>query len=508
MTALTLILARTLTQQDALSGPPTAGSASHEAEAVLVGAGRVLAVGRREDLRALAPAAEVLDHRDLLLTPGLCDAHIHLVMYGASLEEVPLHGARSVAEVAARVGQRAANTPPGTWIRGSGFLMSELGLSAYPTAEMLDAVSLHHPVLLHSRDRHMVWANSLALRLAGIGPDTPDPEGGQIVRPLGSLLEHAAGLVTRAVPPRSASQWLSAARAGADDLARRGYVSAHTMAFEDAHAPQALQALAARGELPLRIWACLPHDRLKQARELGLGPGSGGLFSFGGVKFFADGALGSRTAWLHAPGFADASGTGIPLDSPELIRELGREALELGFVPVTHAIGDRANTEVLSAYDDLRDLARQKGLRLRVEHAQHLRPSDIPRFGGLVASVQPIHLQGDAAMIRDLLPQHLGSSYAFKSLQDAGALLAFGSDAPVALPDVRASFAAAVTRVGDDGERLAPGEALSLEETLWAFTRGPALAAGWDNEGVIRPGARAAFTLWDRLGGQAQALVL
>ncbi len=508
MPSLTLILARILTQEDAQSGPPLAGAEAAEAEAVLVGAGRVLAVGRREELQALAPTAEVLDHRDLLLTPGLCDAHIHLVMYGASLAEVSLHGARSMSEVLAKIAQRAASTPHGQWIRGGGFLMSELGLSAYPTAEMLDAVSPHHPVLLDSRDRHMVWVNSLALRLAGVHLDTPDPEGGQIVRPLGSLLEHAAGLVTRAVPVPSEAQWLAAARAGAGDLAQRGYVSAHTMGFEDAQAPRALQMLASRGELPLRIWACLPHDRLSQARELGLGPGSGGQFTFGGVKFFADGALGSRTAWLHAPGFADGSGTGIALDSPQLIRELGREALEIGLVPVTHAIGDRANTEVLGAYDELRALAQQRGLRLRVEHAQHLRPEDMSRFEGLVVSAQPIHLQADAAMIRGLLPQHQLSSYPFRSLLEAGALLAFGSDAPVAPPDVQASFAAAVTRVGDDGERLAPDEALSPAQTLWAFTRGPALAAGWADEGVIRPRARAAFTLWDRLGGHAQALVL
>ncbi|WP_420596695.1 amidohydrolase [Deinococcus sp.] len=491
----TLILSRILTQNEA----------QPEAEAVLVEAGRVVAVGRREDMQAQFPKADTLDHRDLILTPGLCDAHIHLVAYGFSLTQLQLYGARSVAEIAARVGQRAANTPIGTWIQGGGFLMSELGLNDYPTAEMLDSVSLHHPVLLYSRDLHLAWANSLALRLAGVNENTPDPLSGRIVRPLGTLLENAAELVARAVPAPSGAQTLAAARAGANDLAARGYVSAHTMAYEGPEAPRALQTLAAQGELPLRIWACLPHQRLPEAAEL-LKTNSE-LFEFGGLKFFADGALGSRTAWLHPPGFADGSGTGIALDSPELIAALGREALELGLVPVTHAIGDRANTEVLNVYDGLRALARQKGLRLRVEHAQHLRPGDIPRFAGLTVSAQPIHLQGDAAMIGALLPQHQRTSYAFKSFKAAGALLAFGSDAPVARPDVRASFAAAVTRVADNGVRLAPNEALSVEETLWAFTRGPALAAGWTDEGMIQAGARAAFTLWDQVGHQARALV-
>ncbi|AKH16790.1 amidohydrolase [Deinococcus soli (ex Cha et al. 2016)] len=495
---LTVVLARVFTLDDARP----------EVGAVLVGGGRVLAVGAREDVAALAPGAQVLDHRDLLLTPGLAEAHIHLVTYGFSLSQVGLHGARSVAEVQARVAQQVMNTPRGTWIRGGGFLLSELGLSGYPTAALLDEVSPHHPVLLYSRDLHLSWANSAALRLAGIHEGTPDPEGGRIVRPLGCLLEHASDLVARVIPEPTGAEYLAAARAGAADLAARGYVSAHTMAFESPEAPRALQTLAQQSELPLRVWACLPHDRLGHARVLGLARAPGGLFQWGGVKFFADGALGSRTAWLHAPGFADGSGTGMPLDPPELIAELGREAIELGLTPVTHAIGDRANTEVLNAYDRLRPHAEARGIRLRVEHAQHLRAEDLPRFRGLTASVQPIHLQADGPMIRDLMPHLESLSYAFRSLRDAGAILAFGSDAPVAPPEYRANFAAAITRVDDSGARLAPEQALTEHDVLWAHTRGPALAAGWDDEGIIRPGARAAFTLWDRLGGNAQALVL
>ena len=500
---LTILLARVLTVNDQ----------QPRAEAVLVGAGRVLAVGSREEMQAIAPRAELLDHRDLLLTPGLTDAHIHLVGYGFSLGQLTLHGVGSVAEVQRRLAERAAATPAGEWVQGGGFLLSELGLDAYPDAALLDAVSPNHPVMLYSRDLHMAWVNSAALQRAGIHAGTPDPEGGKIVRrpdgqPSGILLENAGDLLTAHIPAPSEADTLAAAKRGADDLAARGYVAAHTMAFEGPQAPRALATLAARGELPLRVWACLPHDRLPLARELGVGPGNGGLFEFGGVKFFMDGALGSRTALLHAPGFADGSGTGIALDSPELVRELGQQALELGFVPVTHAIGDRANTELLDAYDDLRALAAQQGLRLRVEHAQHLRPQDISRFGGLIASVQPIHLQADGAMIRSLLPHLEDTTYPFAALKRAGALLAFGSDAPVAPPDVQASFAAATTRMADDGDTLAPREALSPEDVLHAFTRGPALAAGWRDEGQIAPGARAAFTLWDELGGNCRALVL
>lgn len=497
---LTLVLAQTLTLDDTRP----------RAEAVLVGGGRVLAVGRREELLAQAPRAEVLDHRDLLLTPGLADSHIHLVKYGLSLSRLDLAGCRSVAELQGRLADYLAPLPPGSWVLGAGFLFSELGLADYPSAGALDAVSPQHPVVLYSRDLHSAWANSLALRLAGVNEQTPGPAGGRIVQPLGVLLEGATELLARAIPAPDEAELLEAARRGSQDLFSRGYVSAHCMAAEPAEHPAALQALAQRGELPLRVWACLPHARLALARDLGLHGSAGGLFQWGGVKFFADGALGSRTALLWEPGFADGSGTGIRLDPPELVRELGREALSLGLSPVTHAIGDRANSEMLDVYEELAPLARQRGLRLRIEHAQHLRPADLPRFGelGLVASAQPIHLLADAAMIRDLLPHLEATSYAFRSLKQAGATLAFGSDAPVALPDVQASFHAATTRLDDGGVALAPEEALTPEETLWAFTRGAALAANWDDEGIIRPGARAAFTLWDRLGGQAQALVL
>jgi predicted amidohydrolase YtcJ len=500
---LTLILAHVLTLDPA----------QPEAEAVLVGASRVLAVGSREDLTALAPKAARLDHRGQTLTPGLADAHIHLVGYGHSLSQLSLHGVSSVPEVVRRLGERVASQPIGSWVQGGGFLLSELGLSGFPEGGLLDAVSPNHPVLLYSRDLHLAWVNAAALEKANIHSGTPDPEGGQIVRddqgnPTGILLENACDLVSALLPAPSEAQTLEAARLGANDLAARGYVSAHTMAFEGPQAPRALATLAAQGELPLRIWACLPHERLHLASEVGLGPGSGGLFEFGGVKFFADGALGSRTAWLHAPGFADGSGTGIALDSPETIRELGREALELGLTPVTHAIGDRANTEVLDAYDELKGLAAMRGLRLRVEHAQHLRPQDIGRFAGMTVSAQPIHLQADGAMIRSLLPGLENTSYAFRSLMQAGALLVFGSDAPVAPPDVQAGFRAALTRLSDDQLPLAPHEALSIHEVLHAFTRGPALAAGWSDEGHIVPGARAAFTLWDELGGACRALLM
>ncbi|AFZ68012.1 amidohydrolase [Deinococcus peraridilitoris] len=490
----------------------TLDPARPRAEGVLVAAGRVLKAGTREELLALAPRAEVLDHRGSLLTPGLTDAHVHLVGYGFSLGNVNLAGARSVAEVQARVRSRVQDVPEGSWVQGNGFTLSELGLHDYPSAAELDEVSPRHPVLLFSRDLHSAWANSLALRLAGVSEDTPDPEGGRIVRPLGTLLEYAKELVTRAIPAPTPTDYQVAAKRAVQDFRARGFTSVHTMGYEPPEALQAVAQLAAQGELPLRVWACVDQSRLEDFQRAGMrgGLGRGSRVEIGGLKFFADGALGSRTAWLTPPGFADGSGEGMALHSPELIRERGRAGLELGLTPVTHAIGDRANTEVLDAYADLAALARQQGVRLRIEHAQHLRPQDIARFGelGVTASVQPIHLLGDGAAIRELLPHLEATSYAFRQLLDTGALLAFGSDAPVAPPDVGANFRAALTRTDDTGTDLAPQETLSEDEVLFAYTRGGALAAGWEDYGVVRPGSWADFTLWDRLGGEARALTL
>lgn len=507
---LQIILAQVLLQTDDKPTQSTAADPASQAQdkAILVAGGRVLAVGNAAEMQALAPKAELLDYRDLLLTAGLCDAHIHLVMYGASLHAIDLASTRSVAEVQNKLATRVAKTASGEWIQGGGFLSSQLGLNDYPTAQQLDEVSPNHPVVFYSRDRHMIWANSLALQLAGVHADTPDPAGGHIVRPLGCLQETAQELVQRVIPAPSAEEWLAFAKAGAADLATRGFVSAHTMAFEEPEAPRALQILAQRDELPLRIWACLPHQKLEQAHSLGLAASSNSMFEWGGVKFFADGALGSRTAWLHGAGFADGSGTGIALDSPELIYQRSLEALELGLIPTTHAIGDRANSEVIAVYERLQPIAQAKGLRLRIEHSQHLQVADIPRMRPFTSSVQPLHLLADAPNIRHLLPHLQDTSYAFASLWQAGANLALGSDAPVTPPDIQANFAAATTRLDNDGQALAPAEALTPQQVLWAHTRGPALAVGWTDEGIIQPAARAAFTLWDNLGGNARALVL
>jgi predicted amidohydrolase YtcJ len=293
---------------------------------------------------------------------------------------------------------------------------------------------------------------------------------------------------------------LNAGRTAAKKLEAWGFTSVHTMALEPNSFIWAMQELEARDELPLRVWACLPHADLEHVEALGLRGGTGNRVRLSGIKFFSDGALGSRTAWMLEP-YLGTSETGVIADPPEAILERGRRALELGFCPVVHAIGDRANFEILNVLEQLKPLAEARGIRLRLEHAQHLHPDDIPRFGrlGVVASVQAIHLVDDAMPVYTLLgAERAKGMYAFRSLLETGATLAMGSDASVATPDPVLGMRAAVERIGSDGNVFMPDQCLTPLETLEAYTLGAAKAAGWERwYGRIAPGCAAEFTLWD-----------
>jgi predicted amidohydrolase YtcJ len=473
---------------------------------VLVIENRVQALGSREELLEIAPKAEVLDHRDFFLTPGLTDAHIHLVGYGFSLQNVKLEDTRSGLEAVSRVAERAARVAVGDWIFGNGFDRSLWGQTEYPTAHDLDQGSPNNPVALWSRDGHGLWCNSLALKIAGITSSTPNPHGGVIVndqlgKPTGMLLENAMELVKQFFPKQKLEDVVAAAKLGAEDMAHRGFTCVHTMALEPIEYLHAMWELEARGEMPLRIWASISHSHLEHLQHTGLRGGVGDRVKLCGVKFFADGALGSRTALMLEPylGFEDS---GVQVDSKETFLERGRLALELGFSPVVHAIGDRAIREMLDVLEELTPLARAKNVRLRLEHAQHLHTDDIARFGalGIVASVQPIHAPGDVQNIQRLLGGIRGkTTYAFRNLLETGAVLALGSDAPVATPDPIQGFQAAVKRLDLNGQPWNPEQALTRLETLQGYTTGAAFAAGWEGwYGQVAPGFAADFTLWDK----------
>ncbi len=476
------------------------------ASGVLVIENRVQALGSLGELLEFAPKAEVMDYRDFFLTPGLTDAHIHLVGYGFSLQYVKLEDTRTVLEAVSRVSERASRVAVGDWIFGNGFDRSLWGKIDYPTAHDLDGVSPNNPVALWSRDGHGLWCNSQALKISGITSSTPNPHGGVIMQddrgePTGILLENAMDLMKRVFPISKLEDVVAAAKLGALDMAKRGFTCVHTMALEPIEYLHAMWELEARGEMPLRVWASISHAHLEHLKNTGLRGGVGDRVKLCGVKFFADGALGSRTALMleNYLGFEDS---GVQVDPKETFLERGRLALELGFSPVVHAIGDRANREMLDVLEALTPLALAQNVRLRLEHAQHLHTDDIARFGrlGIAVSVQPIHAPGDVQNINRLLGETRGkTTFAFRSLLRSGAVLALGSDAPVATPDPILGFQAAVNRFDLVGKPWNAEQALSRLETLQGYTTGAAFAAGWEGwYGQVAPGFAADFTLWDK----------
>ena len=480
------------------------------AEAVAVAGGRLVAVGARDAVLAWrGPATEVVTLPGACLLPGFHDAHVHLGQHGLELAAVALHDVPTIDGALARVAERARTTPVGSWITGAGFALERWGVSARDTsvlsAAALDAVAPDQPVLLRSQDLHAGWANRAALRAAAIHRHTPDPEHGTIARdaegePSGYLIEHAVDMVSRAIPVPDAASWAAAVRAAGADMAARGITTVHHMAFEAPAGWRAIADAASGDDYPLRVWACIPHADVEHAAAIGLAGGHGGeRFTVGGAKFFADGALGSRTAWMLEP-YHGSSDQGMQVEPAEVLRERFRFVVEAGFTPVTHAIGDAAVRVVADALEATADAWRPAGLLPRVEHAQHVHPDDVARLGrlGVVASMQPIHLTFDAASIVSLLGDRQERAFPMRSLAAAGAVLAFGSDAPVAMPDVLAGLRAAVRRSGSDGTPLPLNEALGVEAALRAFTHGAAIAIGRGHRsGLLRVGCDADLVLLD-----------
>ena len=475
------------------------------AEALAIAGGRVQAVGSRDEIIGLrAAGTEVITLDGACALPGFHDAHVHLAQYAMGLAALDLQDTPDQETALDRVAERARTLEAGAWITGAGFALDRWGVRSLE-ASALDAVAPNHPVLLKSQDHHAGWVNGAALAAAGIDRNTPDPEHGTIVRdphgnPTGYLLEHAVGLVSAAVPPADATTLSGALdRAGAE-LAARGITTVHHMAYEPSNAWRAIADVASRDDYQLRVWACFPHADIEHAAAIGIATAQGGArFAVGGAKFFADGALGSRTALMLEP-YVDSAELGTRIEPEEVLRERIELAARAGLTPVVHAIGDAAVRSVLDVLEATSGGWRAAGLRPRIEHAQHVHPDDLARFGslGVVASMQPIHLSFDAASVAASLSDRLDRAFPMRSLAAAGALLAFGSDAPVARPDVFEGLRAAVRRRGFDGTTLPMEESIGVEEALTAFTYGAARAIGWERRsGLLRAGYDADVVVLD-----------
>jgi len=484
------------------------------AAALALDQGRILALGTDDQICSEFEGLGI--HQNLegrVIIPGLTDAHIHLSHYALGLQKVKCE-VNTRAECLRRVSERTQITPLGQWILGHGWNQNEWA-DGFGTAAHLDAVTPYHPVYLTAKSLHAGWANSAALQAANISAQTPDPSDGKIQRdehgnPTGILLEGAMTLVAAAIPEPRLDEVMAAIQEAQSTLWEMGITGVHD--FDRRRCFAALQCLHLDAKLKLRVLKSIPLDDLPQAVEVGLRSGFGDdMVRIGGVKLFADGALGPHTAAMLQPYQNDPDNRGMLLLDQEEIYEQGRLAVENGLSLAIHAIGDRANHEVLNAFEKLRNYEQtlrvakaQKILRHRIEHVQLLHQEDIPRLADLniIASMQPIHATSDMLMADNYWGGRAARAYAWKSQLKSGAALALGSDAPVESPNPFWGLHAAVTRRRADGspgpEGWYPAQRLTISEALGGFTTGAAYAAGMENRlGKLAPGYLADLLVLD-----------
>ena len=480
-------------------------------EAIAVVDDRIVAVGSSAAVRELAGNAPIIEARGRMVVPGFIDAHAHVIQGGRRLLSVKLRDARSERELAAELLAFSASVPYDGWITGGDWDHHNWG-GRLPDRGWIDDSTPDHPVWLTRFDGHMGLANTRALEEAGISRDTPDPAGGIIVRdaagePTGVLKDNAMRLVTDVIPrptPEAEDQALTVALAY---LAEHGVTSVHHMGSWDDL--ESFTRAAAAGRLTARIYAAVPlesWERLRTTIEYGGfgGPDSRGddWLRLGVLKGFVDGSLGSHTAAFDEPYLDTPEDTGVLLHDTEQLYAWIAAADRAGLQVAVHAIGDRANRLLLDIYERV---ARENGprdRRFRVEHAQHLHPMDVPRLARLevVASMQPYHVIDDGRWAERVIgPERAQTTYAFRSLLDAGARVTFGSDWFVAPASALEGMYAAVTRRPIDGSQRAgwvPTEKITIAEALDAYTVAGAFASfEEDRKGQLAVGYLADFVI-------------
>src|SRR5215216_456660 len=483
---------------------------SHPTEsAIVIDRERIVAVGEANNLLPQYPNAEKQNMEGRIILPGLTDAHLHLKHYSLSLQKIDCE-TDTKEECLRRVEERTMKAKPGEWILGHGWNQNVWG--GWPTAAELDAIAPNNPVYLTAKSLHASWVNSKALQLANINSQTPDPQNGQIQRDTngnatGILLETAMEIVGDVVPASTVDEIARAMEKAQPILWKMGLTGIHDFDRRDSF--MALQALQLQGKLKLRVLKNMPVELLDQAYALGLRSGFGNdMLRIGNIKAFMDGALGPHTAAMFQPYIGEDENRGIlNMDGEELF-EHGRKAAQVGLGLTVHAIGDRANHEVLNAYEQLRNYETENHLphlRHRIEHVQVIHPDDTARLAQLnvIASMQPIHATSDMLMADAFWGERSRLAYAWKTQLDSGARLAFGSDAPVESPNPFWGLHAAVTRQRADGspstEGWYPEQKLNMAQAWEGYTVGPAYAAGMENRlGRLAPNHLADLIVLDQ----------
>lgn len=479
-------------------------------EAIAVKDGRVLATGTAAEMEHHGLRRVSGGGRTLL--PGLIDAHAHVMGLGQSLLSVDLMGVTSKEDALAKVKAFADAHPDRSWVLGRGWNQTLWPENAFPTAADLDRILPDRPVLLDRVDGHASWVNSVALRLAGIDSTTPDPEGGVVIRDAngaatGILIDKASALVERVVPPATPADRRLALETALAAIAAAGLTGVHDMGVDSVTWSLYL-SFADESKLTTRISAYIAGAGAEFAALSRNGPQrdlANGMLHMPGVKLYGDGALGSRGAALMAPYSDDPANRGLLFQSTEMTTELFDRVSGAGFQVAFHAIGDLANKVGLDAFDRLKQAHGDDGLRHRIEHAQVVAPSDIPRFAelGIIPSMQPTHATSDMNMAEARVGiQRIRGAYAWRTFLAQGSRIAAGSDFPVEAVNPFFGLYSAVTRMDHQGRPPGgwyPEQAMSREEALRAFTLDAAWAGHADDDtGTLEPGKRADFILIDR----------
>ncbi len=447
------------------------------------------------------PDIEAEDLEGRLILPGLVDCHIHLVGYALALRRIDLSPTRSVDEALDMIGACSGRLRKGEWLRGRGWDKQHWGLDCFPDRALLDRVTPDNPTALSSRDGHLVWVNSAALIALDLDRAGIEVEGGEVEqdgtgKPTGIFKEKAAGLVLSRLDRPDPERAVPAISDACRNLLSLGITGVHTS--ENAGSNEALDHAISQGMIGLHTVRML---EVGEPQDIEKASGMAGVTH---IKILIDGALGSQTASMLEPYCGQPDNLGIVAVPKAELRELVGRSVEAGFSVAVHAIGDRANMEVLDVFEEVRGTDPGRHAVLRVEHAQVLRPEDIARFGrlGVVASMQPIHLLGDTTVARRYWGSRSRYAYAFRSILDTGGTLAFGSDAPIEDPDPIKGIHAAVTRRSHLTHGAMPwnaAECITVAEAIDAYSAGAALASGTEMEtGRIRHGMRADLTVLDR----------
>lgn len=475
---------------------PVAGS-------VAIKDGKILAVGSNKKIKQyIGSGTQVTDLKGKLVLPGFNDNHTHFVGAGFNLMGVDLKDVDSEAEFGMRLAEASKKLPPGSWITGGNWDHDRWPGSNLPTAELIDKYVPDRPVLVNRYDGHMSVANSLALEMAGIDANTPDPPGGIIIRktgsgePAGILRETAASLVARIIPPHSKAEIRQAIETSLKHARQQGMTSIHQVDIQPLEL-EIYQELFSEGRLTSRIYGFIPLANRHRFADIqaGIKPECKEWLILGGLKAFLDGSLGSSTAMFFEPYTQDPSTSGIYVVDPDELKQQMAEADKMGLQLAIHSIGDRSNSDLLDMFHEIIRINGPRDRRLRIEHAQHMHPKDFQRFADLdvIASMQPYHAIDDGRFAELRIgAERCKTTYAFKSFLDHGVTVAFGSDWDVAPLNAILGIYAAVTRRTLDGKHPGgwyPEQKITVEQAIYGYTMAPAYASFQEDlKGSITPG--------------------